>query len=331
MSKLRTALVAAGLTLVAGTLGAEELQRDFNKTFEVEPGDRLHLDHGDGDVFIEPWDADRLEIDVVYDADYKRVGLGSKVDFDVEFRQNGSTVRVIGRESGFSGIGFFSHRQLEYRYTIKAPAYLVLDIEGEDGDVEIEGWTGEISLTTEDGDVDLFDIRSASTDLELEDGDLTIEGLSGELTIVSEDGNVRVEDCSVSEGRVNLEDGDVTFSRCEGSARFELDDGDLVLDRFRAASIGIRSEDGDVDLDLLPSEAMDVEVRTDDGDVVVDLSRESSTAFVIDTNDGAIRLDVPGASDVVKQRRRVSGQFGAGEGKLDIRTGDGRVILREGA
>lgn len=327
----RTALLAAGLTFLAGAVAAEEIRRDFNRSFDVQEGDRLHLEHGDGEVFVEPWDQDRVEIDVVYDAEYNRVGLGRKIDFDVEFRHSGSTVHVVARETGFSGIGFFSHQQREYRFTVKGPAYLLLDLEGEDGDVVIEGWTGEIKVTTEDGDIDLTGIESAETDLQMEDGDLTIDRLSGVLTVVSEDGNVRVSDCTITDSRLRLEDGDVTFTRCEGSARFDLDDGDLVLERFRAATVGIRSEDGDVELDLLPSNEMNVDVRTSDGDIVVDLARGSSASFTVDTSDGPIRLDVPSAVDVSKRERRASGQIGSGEGRLQIRTGDGRVVVRESA
>ncbi len=330
MSVYRVGLLGLCLLLSAAGLSAEMVERDFQRTFDVKAGDRLHLDHGDGDVVIEAWDQDKLDVAVRYRVEYKRVGVGSELDFEVDFRQSGSTVHVVGRESSQWSFGFFSQNDIEHLYTVRAPSYLLLDIEGEDGDVELSDWQGEIDIRTEDGDLDLVGITSPRTDLAAEDGDITIERLSGKLTVVTEDGYLRVSDCTVTDGRIRLEDGDATFARCEGSARFDLDDGDLALERFRPDGIGIRTEDGDVELDLLASAAMDVEVRTGDGDITVDLAEGTSARFTIDTDDGGIRLDTPGAVDVSENRSSVSGRLGEGEGRLRIESGDGRVVLRSG-
>ena len=331
MSTLRASLIGGCLIFIAAAAVAERIERDYHEIFDVAQGHRLELDFGDGDVVIEPWEQDEVDIQVRYEADQKSIGVGKLPTFEVEFRQSGSTIRVIGRESGTAGIGFFHHRVHEYIYEVRAPAYLVLDLQGEDGDVEIEGWEGEISLRLEDGDVELADIDSPSTDISIEDGDVSIDRLSGELKIAGEDGDLRVSDCSLADGRFRLEDGDATFSRCEGSARFDLDDGDLALERFRPDGVTVRTEDGDVELDFLASDSMDVEVRTGDGDVYVDLAGDSSAAFTVDTGDGGIRIDMPSAVDVSKRKSRASGQLGSGEGRLRIETDDGTVVLREGA
>lgn len=329
MSLFRAGVLGSGLLLAATGATAEVVERDFHRTFDVESGDRLHLEHGDGDVFIEPWDQDKLDVEVRYRVEYTRIGVGSKLDFDVEFRQTGSTVHVLGRESGQWSIGFFAKRESEHRYTIRAPAYLLLDVDGEDGDVEVSGWQGEIAIRTDDGDLDLTDIRSARTDLSGEDGDIVIDGLSGELTVSADDGDLRISDCTISDGRVRLEDGDAILTRCTGSARFELEDGDLTLEEFRPERLAVRTQDGDVELDLVAGSVMDVDVRTVDGDITVDLAPGCSVRFTIDTADGPIRLEAPGAVDVKQRRRSVSGQLGAGEGRLRIESEDGRVLMRE--
>ncbi len=329
MSVFRATLSAACLLLLATALAAETVERDFHRTFDVASGHRLHLEHGDGDVTIEAWEQDKLDVQVRYRAEYTRIGVGSKIDFDVECRQTGTVVHVVGRESGSWSIGFFSQREIEHSYTIRAPSYLDLDLEGEDGDVEISGWQGEITIRGEDGDVDLAGIRSPRTDVSVEDGDIVIDGLTGELTVTTEDGDLRVSDCTIADGRFRLEDGNATLTRCAGSARFELVDGDLVLESFRPEGVSIRTVDGDVDLDFLPSVGMDVEVRTGDGDVTVELERGTSARLTIDTGDGPIRLDLPEAVDVREGRSRATAQLGAGEGRLRIETGDGRVVVRE--
>lgn len=327
----RAGLLWSCLLMVATGLAAEVVERDFHRVFDVAAGDRLLLEHGDGDVTIEAWDQDRLDVKVRYRARFTRVGLGWDPDLEVDFSQTGSTVRVVGREGVRGGFGFFRYDVAEHLYTIRAPSYLILDLDGEDGDVEITDWQGEITLRSDDGDIELVDIRSPRTDLAVEDGDIFVDRLIGKLEVVTEDGDLRVSDCSVTEGRIRLEDGDATFTRCEGSARFELADGELALERFRPDEISVRTDDGDVDLDFLVGAAMDVEVRTADGDITVDLERGASVRISVDTRDGPIRLDLPGAVDVKQRRTSASGRLGAGDGRLRIHSGDGRVVVREGS
>ncbi len=329
MSILRAALAVACLVMFSSRLAAETVERDFHRTFEVASGHALHLDHGDGDVTIEPWDQDKVDVEVRYRVEYTRIGVGNKIDFEVDFRQSGSTVHVEGRESGSWSFGFFSQREIEHLYTIRAPAYLILDLDGDDGDVEITDWQGEITIRGDDGDLDLAGIRSPRTDISVEDGDIDIDGLEGELAVATEDGDLRVSDCTITDGRFRLEDGSATITRCTGSARFHLVDGDLTLDDFRPERVSIRTVDGDVDLDFLAGEAMDVEVRTADGDVTVDLEPGTSVRLSIDTGDGPIRLDLPEGVEVRQRRSSASAQLGGGEGRLRIETGDGRVVVRE--
>lgn len=325
-----TALVAV-LILAAPMAFAKEIERDFHRSFEVGRGDRLHLAHGDGDVVIEPWERDVLDVEVRFHAEYTRIGLGGEVDFDVDFRQSGSTVHVVGRESGWASIGFFRYLEHEYCYTVRAPSYLLLDLTGDDGDVEIRDWEGDVAIHVEDGDVDLAGIRSARVELRIDDGDVMIEGLEGRLTVEGEDGELRLSDCSLTESRIQLDDGDVLLSRCEGGVRIDVEDGDVVLERFLAHRLEVESDDGDVDLDLMRSGDLDVLVRTADGDVDVALERGSSAAFTIDTGDGSIQVDLPEAEDLSRRRGRASGRVGGGAGKLHVTTDDGRVVLHEGS
>ncbi len=60
--------------------------------------------------------------------------------------------------------GLSYHWEREYSYTVKAPPWMALELEGEDGDVSIREWSGAINL-------------------DLSDGDLEIDGLQGEFWI----------------------------------------------------------------------------------------------------------------------------------------------------
>jgi len=323
--------VALSLVLVGATgyAAAEEINREFHQTFEVGQGSKLVLEHGDGDVKITPWGEDTLDVEVRYRARASNIGWTKSTDFEVEFRQEGNTVYVTGHEPKRINVGISTYREYEYLYTVKGPSYLKLNLEGEDGDVEIADWNGSIMMKLEDGDVRLSDIDAPRTEVILEDGDLEIDRIRGEIEVDCEDGDIEIFDCQSDHGRIRSEDGDITIDRCQGSFEILVADGDARLSELTARDLEIRSGDGTVNLSLLPSEDLDLNVRVSDGDVVVDLDKEISAVFELETQDGRIRVHAADVNDLVQDRRRVTGRVGGGDGAIYVRTDDGSVTLRQ--
>jgi DUF4097 and DUF4098 domain-containing protein YvlB len=306
------------------------VDREEHKTFEVSPGDRLELRHGDGDVTIEPWDRDVIEVRVRYHAEFKGLGAGNTPDFVVDFEQSGDTVRVRGRESVNWRIGVMVNRRHEYIYEIKAPAYIRLNLEGDDGDVEIRGWRAAIECVLEDGDVTLTDVRAERVTIEAEDGDVELDGFDGALDIRADDGDVVVAHCNSSPLKIRSEDGDVFINDCRGDFDITVEDGNVDVRGASVSQLSVHASDGDVSLELAAASDLDLTVGAEDGNVSVDLAQGISAAFEIDTDDGSIK--VPN-DDWVRTRKdhRVTGEVGAAgsvQGRIRIETQDGNVVLR---
>ena len=322
------AMLCVAVLGIAGAALAEDLSREYHETFDVEEGAKLVLRHGDGDVEITPWSTDQLDVQVRYRAKATHVGWSKGSEFKVEFRRDGDAIYVIGHEPKRVSIGISTYREYEYVYEIKAPDYLRLELEGEDGDVEISDWRGSIRMELEDGDVELRNIDSVLTEVALEDGDLEIDRIRGELLIECEDGDIELFDCHSERGRVRAEDGDITIDRCTGNFEITIADGDARLSKLTADDSDIRSSDGTVELALLPSDNLDLNIRVGDGDVVMNLDPAVSARFEFETDDGDIRVHAADVTDLEQSRRRVTGRIGAGAGSIYVRTNDGSVVLR---
>ncbi len=323
------------LFVFASTAAATEVDRSFNQRFEISPGARLELEHEDGEVIITPWDQDAIEVDVRYRVEYKRVGLGSDPDLDVRFEQRGEVVRVIGEENSVGGVGFFSMKEIEYVYRVSAPAYVALEIDGEDGNVEVGGWQGAIKLRNEDGDLRLSDLRVPRLHLEVEDGDVEIEGFEGELDLEVEDGDVTVRDCRGERIRIDGQDGRVRLDNCEGDFDLSTDDGDLDLSGLRAGKLEVHTSDGRIEIGLDSGLGeLDFEVTADDGDVDLKLGSGVSATYNLFSSDGDIRVDAEAAEPAEDRRREggernVTGRLGDGSGKIRVSTHSGRITLRQ--
>jgi DUF4097 and DUF4098 domain-containing protein YvlB len=330
----RSALAATlvlGLLVVAtaGPAAAREIKKDYHETFRVAEGHRLQLRHGDGDVTIEPWNRDEVDVEVHYRARVTKIGLGKIGDFEVEFDQSGKTLRIVGKEESSYAVGFLSHNEYEYTYAIKAPPYLELGLDGDDGEVSIHGWRAPVTCDLDDGDLVLTDVQAPRAEISLEDGDARIEELAGDLDLEFDDGEIQIRDCRFGVCRVEGEDGDVTIDACEGDFELSLEDGEIQMRRALAGALEIDVADGDVDLGLRSSDELDARVETEDGDVEVSLEPRASVRFELETGDGRLRVRLPDAELDDDEDEHISGRQHGGRGRLNIRTDDGDVRLRE--
>jgi DUF4097 and DUF4098 domain-containing protein YvlB len=331
MSRIRIfcAAAAALLILTAVPAAGGEIERDFNESFEVERGWALRLRYGDGDVTITPWDKDIIEITVHYHAERKGFGDDSDHDFTVEFEEKNGVLEVTGKESrsGFMGLQVYILR--EYTYTISAPRYIELDLNGDDGNIDIEKWVGQIEINLDDGDINLYECNPDRTKIRAADGDISLDGHSGSVDIVADDGRIDINRGKFTDCRIQAEDGDIRIRDSEGDFYIEVDDSDIELLRIKTNVMDLKGQDGDIDIELLKTGKLDLEIRTDDGGIDLSLQSGISASFSIDVDDGRIRTDLPSAKNVQSGNSWMSGKLGKGAGNIRIRTGDGSVMLRE--
>jgi DUF4097 and DUF4098 domain-containing protein YvlB len=326
---LPLALLSLAVLSVAPA-AAVTIDRDYHETFDVTPGVRLEIMHGDGDVTITPWEKDVIDVKVRYFAEVRKIGFGDEPDFFVDFDRTEDVVRVVGKEKTGSGVVFFrSVEEHEYTYTISAPSYVTLELNGDDGDVAISGWRANIECALDDGDVDVEDVANDVTRIALEDGDVWIEDTSGELIVSGDDGDVELSGCRVSKARIAIQDGDVTAEDCEGEFSVALDDGDVRLHGLVSERVEISGEDGDVSVGLEAVATVDIGIETDDGDIAVSLPAGLSYAFTITMDDGDVRVEVPNVDEFSETEHAVTGRVRGGTGRVRLSTADGNVVLRE--
>jgi DUF4097 and DUF4098 domain-containing protein YvlB len=332
--KLFSALILPFLILISslGSAAAEEINKEFHQDFDVKEGDALRLRHGDGEVRLIPWEKNIIDISVRYRADIDVFGirLGKKHDFDVEFRQTANNVYVTGRETSSATIGYQNENVYEYVYEIHSPDYIRLDLDGDDGDVNIESWNAAIECRIDDGDIHLRNIGGEKTTIWGEDGNIEIDNLTGDLTIKVDDGDVHISGCETMRCQLEAEDGNMTISRSKGSFDIGVDDGDITIKQTEAKRLDIRAEDGYLDLDLLAVEMFEADIRTDDGDVSVDLEKGFSTSFYVSADDAEdIRIELDDVEDFKEDQSSKSGSLHGGKGRIKIRTADGNITIRE--
>jgi len=315
------------LILLLSLVYGKDYQEDFSHTFQVEKGTSLNLKNGDGHVNISTWDKDEIKVDVFYHVNSKSSRDDDDKVFDVEFRQNGDRVFVEGKERRRTTFGFFSIQYIDYRYEISMPAYVNLDMEGDDGDVNIENLNGNIEMRIDDGDVVLNTINNEYTEIKIKDGDVNINSLKGGLYIRGDDGTVTLANVETNEGEVSTSDGRIRIRDSKGDFFVDSDDGDISLVNIAGEKLDVKTQDGDVDVLFAGEGQVSIAINTNDGSVDIEFDKNISAQFSVETDDGRIRFDVDNADIIRESRRYITGDIGDGNGKLKVRTNDGPITI----
>ncbi len=331
MNAITMAVMAlAALGVVASPSRATTIDRDFHQSFEVSEGFRLEVNNGDGDVTITPWDQDVIDVAVRCRADVVRLGVGDPPDFTVDFETGDDFVKVTGRMLPSGPAMFQSVQIYDYRYTIRAPAWVMLEINGSDGDIEISGWRAEIDCALDDGDVLLDNVAAPTTRIALNDGDVTGVGVSGELRISGDDGEISLSKCGPVVTKLEIQDGSVDVSDSRGSFDVSVDDGNVSLALVEAGDVRVRAADGDVSATVAEGSPASLDIETDDGEVFVSMPPASSYSFRIQTDGGRVSIDIPDQQDVMKDEHMAMGRVRGGTGNVRVKTRDGDVRITEG-
>ncbi len=222
-----------------------------SKSFAVTGTSRVNVITYDGTIIVRGWD----KPEVMYTA-IKRVNDEAEAkDIEIKSEQQGSSVSIIAASP--------------------------------------EG-SGSVNL-------EVFVPRSTSLHVSSGDGQLTLDGVSGDLTLRTGDGSVEVSNAS-GQLRVNTGDGPIKIGRFEGQLDARTGDGPIALDG-KFVSLAARTGSGSVIL-AIPADSnftieTDAEEVTNEGlTLTEDLAPSKRVkrwkvgsggkVFVINTGDGKI-------------------------------------------
>lgn len=258
----------------------------LDQVYALGANGTVHLVSSDADVLITG--TDRSDVHVKIDRFEQVNGIRSgRRRFSVEVEEKGGDLFIEERRSGSVSFSMGSFRT-EYEIVIEMPTNGSLRVRGEDDDYIIKSIHGAISISSEDGDIDIYDTKSSNIEVRLEDGDLRLAGGTGRFYANSEDGDLDIRNAAFTELEIVIEDGNVSLETTLA------DNG--VYD--------IRSDDANIEFTVLSGGGKFL-ISKDDGRV------NSGMGFTVqEETDNRVRLSLPG-----------------GSADVEIRINDGRVRL----
>ncbi|OEK02019.1 hypothetical protein BFP97_11020 [Roseivirga sp. 4D4] len=277
------------LALLVGNVSAQDKNFSLDEVYSLAADGTVHLRSQDANVKITG--SDRSDVHVVIERTEIVRGVRTnrgRFNVEVEERQGDLYITESERRGASFQIGM---RRVDYEIEIEMPQTGSLRIKGDDDDYVIRSVNGNISIETDDGDVELIECNGDKFDLELEDGDLRMDGGNGSLYV-------------------------------------RVDDGDLDIRNGNFDRVEVAAEDGNVSLETTLSDNGVYEVRGDDADIdFVVLS--GGGEFNVSKDDG--RISSTSAFETIQEtERRAKLSLNGGKADVDIRVEDGRVRLSTG-
>ncbi len=158
----------ASLMAAAGSEPPQTVRMSQTQRAEFPPGGTLRLAGSNGMVTVEAWDRPDVEVTTI-EASRVPLSAGEREKIKHEMKDVHVAVERRGDELAIAAHSpWRANFDLEYR--IKAPAAAKLIVTHHDGEVYVDGLTGDINVTARQGDIllhlpqeALYDINATST------------------------------------------------------------------------------------------------------------------------------------------------------------------------
>ena len=267
----------------------EDLTRDT--TFAVRQGQRLEVNNFGGSITVSAWNEDRVRV----------VASGAGDPFQVE---SGSiSIEVTTSEGRYGGPG-------ESDLTISVPAWMALELSGNEVDISVRGLRSGVQANTVDGRI-VIDGGEGNVEANSVEGDVTISNVRGRV-------------------QLNTVEGAVTLTNITGSAlEASTVDGDIEMTGIAVPDVSANTVDGDISWSGALAPTGTYHFATHDGDLLLRLPGEPDATVSVDTYEGALESDWPVTLNRT-QRRRMTFTLGAGRARLELSSFDGTISLKRG-
>jgi DUF4097 and DUF4098 domain-containing protein YvlB len=215
-------------SLQSTTVGFFGKTEEFRETYEVSPGTKLQVVNINGDVELEEWDKNEVEVHAIKKTNHGRDEL-AKVRVEV----------VTGDVIEIRTTYLERNPRVSVDYHIKVHQGVVIQkVSTSNGDIELDGITGDPEVRTSNGDIKLKDV-AGTVQVHTSNGDIEIRGRTAIRNANTSNGDVDVDIYLLPEHGTEI-------ATSNGSIDLHID-GTVSADLRSATSMGEVSVD-DIDL-----------------------------------------------------------------------------------
>jgi hypothetical protein len=327
MHRIRTALTAAALGLIAVSAAQASIDNTVHKTFNVTDGGTLTIETDLGDIHVDPA-AGGVKIDVIRRA---RTSSQSKAndlfrDFDLSFAQEGNNVRVIGKyDHPWRWFNLFGN-DLDVKFVVTVPPRYNVHLSTSGGDVHVGDLGGEVRAKTSGGDLELGRI-AGGVEAHTSGGDVKIAGARSPVTLSTSGGDVSVGDAQ-STVSARTSGGDIDVQRVTGMLTAHTSGGSITIGEAHGV-IDASTSGGSISARMAQQPGGESTLKTSGGGITLSVAPNVAIDVDAHTSGGDIETDVPVTLLGKQSDSTLNGKLNGGGPRVVLRSSGGDIRLRK--
>ena len=246
---MKTLFFAAGLSAISMCTSAQSKSNEYHhdQDYKISPTGRLSLRCSDAKVTITGSARTTAHVKIDRELITRGFTFGTQ-EFSVDIKERSGDLDI--RENSSSQMGMVGYQHEKYEIRIELPAGVSLSVNGDDGDFYVRNINGAISMSIDDGDIDLNGCTGNEFYFRMDDGDLMMDGGKGSLEIDADDADVEISNGQFESIVADVDDGDLVISTSlsdAGTYQIDSQDGLIALTVTNGGGeFSIRHDDGHV-------------------------------------------------------------------------------------
>ncbi len=322
--------LAAGLVIILSLaiLAKAADSGDISKTFNVNKGGTLKVNLMLGDISIDTWNKNEVNVSIS-DVDESQRSL-------LNIYQSGNNVTVQ-----FNGSG--SHGKSDVRVTVPSEYNLNLEtnrgdvslsnnikgslrIDTRSGDISLAGVSGDLKALTNGGDITLGTI-TGNANATTYGGDITTGNVNGSLSLTTMGGDIHTQNIS-DKANINTKGGTISLKNIGGDLNAETNGGDVIAEDVGGDAI-ISTMGGSINVKKVSGSA---ELKTNGGNITLLGASRSTSARTFGGNiklysiNGTVDAST-NSGDIYLELRSV----GSGKSSLESMNGGVKLFINPSA
>ncbi len=294
------------------------------KTFQVQPGQRLSLDTDFGTVRVAGGSGNAVVVRVVKGADDVSESKAQEAfdRFRLDFDQTSGGLAIRGDYDGEHRWRRDNHFWVEYEVTV--PRRFDVAVKTSGGSIHAEDFQGQADLNTAGGSVTALEIDGPVA-LNTSGGSITAEQIGGQARLNTSGGSITAREVK---GAVdaNTSGGSITVERAGGDVEAHTSGGGIRLaDVYGTADASTSGGSIEADLAVQPDAPMKLE--TSGGSITLRLDPGTRADLDAKASGGSVKTDLPVTVEGEVERSRLRGAINGGGPLLTLRSSGGGIRI----
>ena len=290
---------------IASIIYAQD-KEEKRMSFKVNTGGKLEIDVNPGDIEIEIWNKDEVQVWV------SGVDVEDEKHLDVFLKNNVVYVKYL------SGWGWSEGAE----FSVSIPAKFNVDVKTTGGDITISGKiTGKVKLNTSGGDITTGSVEGNAS-IVTAGGDVTVGNVEGELILKTQGGDIETGMVSGNKTYLTTMGGDIDIQGIKNELEANTFGGDITVGKIGGKS-NIKTFGGNINIQESSSYTS---AETYGGDIEI---QKGSGEFKVTTQGGDLELyQIKGSGKLKTNNGGVFLELLSVDGELIVEASNDEIVLR---